>query len=474
MAYGPRGTVLFLERAKSAIGMTMAAYPDKWRWTNGIAQERARMLLPLAWLVRLEDTAEHRGWLRRVAQDLLERQDDCGAIGEALGAPGMGAYGPPRTNEEYGTNEASLMQQDKDPVCDLLYTTNFAFIGLHEAAAATGEDFYRRAEDRLAEFLCRIQVRSEAHRELDGGWFRAFDFSRWDYWGSSADAGWGVWCIETGWTQGWITAVFGLRQMDRSYWDLTAASTMGDRLPELKALLFPDGDAPSREGLVDHLALGRPIELGSGYSPAYAGGGDGALTDGRIGATDFRDPAWQGFEGSDLEATIDLGKVVEVSEIVSAYLQNVEWGIFLPERVTYSGSVDKEGFRPPAEVACDVAQETPGPLRREFSAACETVGVRVHPRPCSEHRHDTRLAPAQGRKAWLFVDELLCVERFAGHRRTCLGTKGFAGGRGKGYNHCVATLLPWRLRWRGIPSRRKCERTLWSAFHDRSQGFHTD
>ena len=46
--------------------MTMAAYPGKWRWTNGIAQERARMLLPLAWLVRLQDTPEHRAWLHRI------------------------------------------------------------------------------------------------------------------------------------------------------------------------------------------------------------------------------------------------------------------------------------------------------------------------------------------------------------------------------------------------------------------------
>ena len=48
----------------------MEAYPDKWKWTNGIQQERARFLLPLAWLVRLDDTAEHRGWLSRIAGDL--------------------------------------------------------------------------------------------------------------------------------------------------------------------------------------------------------------------------------------------------------------------------------------------------------------------------------------------------------------------------------------------------------------------
>ncbi|MCD6284847.1 MAG: hypothetical protein J7M39_02910, partial [Anaerolineae bacterium] len=69
----------FLARATTGIRMTMAAYPDEWHWTNGIQQERARMLLPLAWLVRVDDTATHRGWLRRIAEELLRRQDACGA-----------------------------------------------------------------------------------------------------------------------------------------------------------------------------------------------------------------------------------------------------------------------------------------------------------------------------------------------------------------------------------------------------------
>ena len=239
----------FLDRTKTAIKMTMEAYPDQWRWTNGIQQERARMLLPLAWLVRLEDTPEHRQWLRRIAQDLLELQDACGAIREALGAEGMGAYGPPKSNEEYGVTEATLIQENGDPVCDLLYTTNFAFLGLHEAAAATGEDYYAKAEDRLADFLCRIQVTSEAHPELDGAWFRGFDFKRWECWGSNADIGWGPWSIETGWTQGWITSVFGLRQMKTSFWELTAPSQVKAHLADLLPVMFPPEEeaAPEKE-----------------------------------------------------------------------------------------------------------------------------------------------------------------------------------------------------------------------------------
>jgi len=79
-AYQQTGFKLFLSRAKTAIGMTMAAYPDNWKWTNGIQQERAKMLLPLAWLIRLDDTAEHRSWMRKIAGDLIASQAECGAI----------------------------------------------------------------------------------------------------------------------------------------------------------------------------------------------------------------------------------------------------------------------------------------------------------------------------------------------------------------------------------------------------------
>ncbi len=231
-AYAP-----FLERAKTAIEMTMKAYPEKWVWTNGIQQERARMLLPLAWLVRVEDTPEHRAWLRTMAEEVLSDQDECGAIREEIG-DNPGRYGPPSTNEAYGKNEASLIHTNGDPLCDLLYTTNFAFLGLHEAAAATGETYYADAEDRLAGFLCRIQAASESHPELDGAWFRAFDYERWEHWASNADAGWGAWSTETGWTQAWIVAVLAMREMGVSLWDISAGNSAGEYFDDLKQVML--------------------------------------------------------------------------------------------------------------------------------------------------------------------------------------------------------------------------------------------
>ena len=238
-AYRQTGYRPFLDRTKTALRMTVEAYPEQWHWTNGIQQERARMLLPLAWLVRVEDTPEHRQWLRKITQEMLSFQDASGAIREELGAPGKGDYGPPKSNAAYGTREATLISKNGDPLCDLLYTTNFAFLGLHEAAAATGEALYTDAAEKLAKFLCRIQVRSEVHPELDGWWYRAFEYKRWDYWASNADSGWGVWSTETGWTQAWIASVLGMRQMKTSLWELTSGSRIGKQLDHLLPQLFP-------------------------------------------------------------------------------------------------------------------------------------------------------------------------------------------------------------------------------------------
>jgi len=241
LAFRQTGFAPFRDRARRAIETTMQAYPDRWVYTTGLQQERAKMLLALAWLVRVDDSPRHREWLDRIAADLLSTQAPGGAIRDVIAPPGGPGYHPPATNDAYGTAEAPLIQSNDDSAADLLYTCNFAFLALHEAAAVTGDPRYRDAEDALAAFLCRSQITSDRHPELDGGWFRAFDLDAWEYWASSTDAGWGAWCLETGWSQSWITAVLALRALDTSLWDVAATSTIGRRLPALRARMLPDG-----------------------------------------------------------------------------------------------------------------------------------------------------------------------------------------------------------------------------------------
>jgi hypothetical protein len=211
----------------------MEAYPDRWSWTNGqITLQRARFLLPLAWLVRVDDTPEHREWLARMVNDLLADQVACGAIRSRIVAS-------PTGNDTYGNGETALVDQNGDPASDLLYEANFALLGLREATAATGNPAYRKAEDRLAEYVCRIQTSSATHPELDGAWYRGFDYRRWDYWGSDGDIGWGLWSIETGWTQGELLSTLILRQLDTSLWDYTADSDISVHFKAWRPRMLP-------------------------------------------------------------------------------------------------------------------------------------------------------------------------------------------------------------------------------------------
>ncbi|MGV3640781.1 MAG: hypothetical protein ACO1NZ_09700, partial [Adhaeribacter sp.] len=243
--YDKTGYKPLLELSKKAIATSMAAYPN-WKWTNGIQQERARMILPLAWLVRVEDTPQHRQWLRTVAGRLLENLDASGAIREELGAAKSGQYGATKSNKDYGRHEAPLIAENGDEVADMLYTTNFAFFALNEAAAATGEQQYLDATRKIADFLVRIQVQSQAHPDLDGAWFRAFDYDRWEYWASNADAGWGAWGTLTGWTQSWIVSTLAMMQQQNSLWAMTRNSGIRQQaLPAIKAMLPAATPGPS-------------------------------------------------------------------------------------------------------------------------------------------------------------------------------------------------------------------------------------
>lgn len=223
--YDKTGHRPLLDKAKTGIRIMMEAYPDKWKWTNGIQQERARMVLCLAWLVRIEDTPQHRAWLDTIVQKLLENQQPSGAIREELGNS-SGLFGKTPSNKAYGLHEAPLISENGDPVSDMLYSCNFAFFGLNEAAHATGNAQYKKAVEKLSDFMTRIQVRSNTHSDLDGAWFRAFDYNRWDYWASNADAGWGAWCTLTGWIQSWIIGTQVLVENNNSYWDITQKINM--------------------------------------------------------------------------------------------------------------------------------------------------------------------------------------------------------------------------------------------------------
>ncbi len=237
-AYALTGIDELLERSERAIAIVMERFPDKLHWQNSLTGEIARMILPLAFLQRVHPTEQHKAWLYQAVDAMLAYQEPCGAIRDAFGDLSLGKYPPPQSNENYGTKEASLIQQNGDPATDLLYTTNWAFAGLWEAWLVLGDERVKDAYVRLRDFLLRIQVRSDKFPLLDGAWLRSFDYDKWEYWGSTADIGWSAWCVETGWVNAWIATVLMLEERGESLMKCESAEHFREIAPRMYEEMF--------------------------------------------------------------------------------------------------------------------------------------------------------------------------------------------------------------------------------------------
>jgi hypothetical protein len=82
----------------------------------------------------------------------------------------------------------------------------------------------------------------------------------------------------------------------------------------------------------------------SKYSSLYTANGDEGLIDGLRGEKNFRLGGWQGYQGCDFEAIIDLGKPQNIKKISAGFLQDVRSWIWMPQYVEFFTSSDGSDY----------------------------------------------------------------------------------------------------------------------------------
>jgi len=150
----------------------------------------------------------------------------------------------------------------------------------------------------------------------------------------------------------------------------------------------------------------RKIKLNSRYSYQYSGGGANALINYIKGGDNFRTGNWQGYEGVDLDAVIDLGSVQHIRKLSLGCLQDIGSWIFFPTQVEYYLSNDGKLFRKAGNVTNKIPEKTEGAMKMEFALdiwneSAWYVKVIAKNRQICPPWH-----PGVGGKAWIFVDEL--------------------------------------------------------------------
>ena len=86
------------------------------------------------------------------------------------------------------------------------------------------------------------------------------------------------------------------------------------------------------------------IQINSKYNPQYTAGGDLGIIDGIHGDENWRKGEWQGYQGQDFEAVIDLGKEQTISTFNAEFLQDSRSWILMPTKVEFYTSSDNKNF----------------------------------------------------------------------------------------------------------------------------------
>jgi predicted alpha-1,2-mannosidase len=148
------------------------------------------------------------------------------------------------------------------------------------------------------------------------------------------------------------------------------------------------------------------IKLINTYKPEYSAGGEEAVIDGIKGSINWRKGDWQGFQGNNFEAVIDLGKIRDVSTISANFLQDSKSWILFPTKVSYYVSEDNTNF-----VLHSIVNNTA--MANDEVVQLQTIksnNKKVSARYIKIKAYNFGKLPewheGKGGDAWLFVDEV--------------------------------------------------------------------
>ena len=154
-----------------------------------------------------------------------------------------------------------------------------------------------------------------------------------------------------------------------------------------------------KESIKMHKAVGKKITFDVAPSEKYNAGGNAALING-INGSDKRygDNEWLGFDGKDVEITIDLGKEMDVNSISTRFNnQNGSW-IYAPSQVIVSFP-GKEEFIP---IELEQSEEKIVDLKLETKIVTRYIKLKLI---------NYGIIPdgkqGAGHKPWLFIDEIV-------------------------------------------------------------------
>ena len=179
-----------------------------------------------------------------------------------------------------------------------------------------------------------------------------------------------------------------------------------DKSTDIKATAVVGDRKSTVEGSFKKIDAGRKITIKNPYSNQYEAGGDIALIDLQRGNDNFRVGMWQGYNGVDVDVTVDLGEVTRLTRLAGSFLQDQGSWIFMPSQVEFFISEDGKSYKSVGVVENEVAPDAEDAVIQELDVnrrmkARYVRMVATNPGPCPEWH------VGAGEPSWIFCDEFI-------------------------------------------------------------------
>ncbi|MBK7213053.1 MAG: alpha-N-acetylglucosaminidase C-terminal domain-containing protein [Bacteroidales bacterium] len=186
-----------------------------------------------------------------------------------------------------------------------------------------------------------------------------------------------------------------------------ASQTDKVTLPALvKAAAFYDnknlGDETS---LFLPISFGKPVTVNPAPTSKYASA-PALLNDAIKGSPNFKDGKWMGFEGDNMNATIDLEQSFKVSKVTINYLDNGNSWIFPPSAMSIQISEDGKKFTTIYSRDFDTHYWSAAAAIKKFTASFPEETARYIKVIVFNQGTCPKGSYCEGKKSWMFLDEI--------------------------------------------------------------------
>ncbi|MFA8342681.1 MAG: GH92 family glycosyl hydrolase [Rhodothermaceae bacterium] len=149
------------------------------------------------------------------------------------------------------------------------------------------------------------------------------------------------------------------------------------------------------------------IEILSKWHQSYPGGGINTLIDGIRGGQNYRTGYWQGYEGQNFEAVIDLKKETEISKLGAGFFQDYGIWIFMPKKVTFFISENGENFTEIISIKNEISFDKPGTIVQDLVGEIKPTKTRYVKIVVEALKTCPDWHGGAGLNSFIFIDEII-------------------------------------------------------------------